>query len=151
MRFCSLNTCRWMRVQGSVVHPSIDRVIVFIACPLRLVPLPSTVPGLCQHILWLSQRHWLLRPSLTGLACGGHLLPESVGALSGGRARAVLLRSWKLCGVVYRAALFAGVLRDGVWITRPCVQPFPVPFWATPIIRVCSSFSTALLECAART
>jgi hypothetical protein len=83
---------------------------VFIACLLRFVPLPSTVPGLRQHILWLSQRRWLLRPSHTGLACGGHLLPESVGALGGGRARAALLRSWKLFGVVCRAALFAGVL-----------------------------------------
>src|SRR5215470_6439672 len=147
MRFCSLNTCRWMRVQGSVFHPYIDRVIVFIACPLRLVPLPSTVPGLCQHILWLSQRHWLLRPSLTGLACGGHLLPASVGVLVGGRARAVLRRSWKLFGVVCRAALFAGVLRDAFCITSPCVQPFPVPFWAKPIIHVGLLFITTILEC----
>src|SRR5262245_47008324 len=106
MRFCSLNTCRWMRVQGSVFHPSIDRAIVFIAYPLRLGPLPSTVPGLCQHSLWLSPRRWLLRPSPTDLACGGHLLPGSLGALGGGRARAVLLCSWKLFGVVCRAALF---------------------------------------------
>ena len=127
MRFCSLNTCRWMRVQGSVFHPYIDRVIVFIACPLRLVPLPSTVPGLCQHILWLSQRRWLLRPSHTGLAYGGHLLPGSHGGLRGRRARAALLRSWKLFGVVCRAALFAGVLRDAFWITSLGVQPFSMP------------------------
>ena len=147
MRFCSLNTCRWMRVQGSVFHPYIDRVIVFIACPLRLGPLPSTVPGLRRHILWLSQRRWLLRPSHPGLACGGHLLPESVGALRGGRARAVLLRSWKLFGVVCRAALFAGVLRDAFWITSPCVQPFPMPFWAKPIIHVGLLFITTIPEC----
>lgn len=147
MRFCSLNTCRWMRVQGSVFHPYIDRAIVFIAYPLRLGPLPSTVPGLRQHILWLSQRRWLLRPSHTGLACGGHLLPESVGGLGGGRARAALLRSWKLFGVVCRAALFAGVLWDAVWITSQGVQPFPMPFWAKPITHVGLLFITTILEC----
>jgi hypothetical protein len=144
MRFCSLNTCRWMRVQGSVFPPYIDRAIVFIAYPLRLVPLPSTVPGLRQHILWLSQRRWLLRPSHTGLACGGHLLPESVGALGCGRARAALLRSWKLFGVMLRAALFAGVLRDALGIMRQYVQPFPMPFWAKPIIHVGLLFITTI-------
>src|SRR5919109_1007439 len=147
MRFCSLNTCRWMRVQGSVFHPSIDRVIVFIACLLRLGPLPSTVPGLRQHIPWLSQRRWLLRPSHPGLACGGHLLPGSLGGLGGGRARAALLRSWKLCGVVLRAALFAGVLRDALWITSQGVQPFPTPLWAKPIIHVGLLFITTIREC----
>jgi hypothetical protein len=126
--FCSLNTCRWMRVQGSMLHPYIDRVIVFIAYPLRLVPVPSTVPGLRQPILWLSQRPWLLRPSHAGLTCGGHLLPGSIGGLGCGRAREALLRSWKLFGVVCRVALFAGVLRDALWITGLRVQPFPMPF-----------------------
>jgi len=144
MRFCSFNTCRWMCVQGSVFHPSIDRVTVLIAYPLRLGPLPSTVPGLRQHILWLSQRRWLLRPSHTGLACGGHLLPESVGALGGGRARAALLRSWKLFGVVCRAALCAGVLWDALWITSLGVQPFPMPVWAKPIIHVGLWFITTI-------
>src|SRR5215468_10765801 len=147
MRFCSLNTCRWMRVQGSVFHPYIDRAIVFIAYPLRLGPLPSTVPGLRQHILWLFQRRWLLRPSLTGLACGGHLLPESVGGLGGGRARAALRRSWKLCGVVCRAARFAGVLRDAVWSTSQGGQPFPMPCWAKPIPHVGWLFITTIREC----
>src|SRR5215472_13211350 len=144
MRFCSLNTCRWIRVQGSVFHPYIDRGIVFIACLLRFVPLPSTVPGLRQHILWLSQRRWLLRPSHTGLACGGHLLPGSVGGLGGGRARQALLRSWKLFGVVFRVALFAGVLRDALWITGLRVQPFPRPFWAKPIIHIGLLFITTI-------
>src|SRR5215831_18244964 len=147
MRFCSLNTCRWIRVQGSVFHPYIDRGIVFIACLLRFVPLPSTVPGLRQHILWLSQRRWLLRPSHTGLACGGHLLPGSVGGLGGGRARPALLRSWKLFGVVCRVALFAGVLRDALWITGLRVQPFPMPFWAKPIIHVGLLFITTIPSC----
>src|SRR5262249_17399522 len=57
----------------------------------------------------------------------GHLLPESVGGLGGGRARAALRRSWKLCGVVWRAALFAGILWDAVWITSLSVQPFSMP------------------------
>ena len=147
MRFCSLNTCRWIRVQGSVFHLYIDRVIVFIACPLRLVPLPSTLPGLRQHIPWLSQRRWLLRPSHSCLACGGHLLPGSVGGLGGGRARAALLRSWRLFVVVLRAALFAGVLRDATWIMSQCVQPFPMPFWAKPIIHVGLLFITTILAC----
>jgi hypothetical protein len=120
---------------------------VFIAFSLRLGPLPSTVPGLRQHILWLSLRRWLLRPSPTGLACGGHLLPESVGGLGGGRARAALLRSWKLFDVVCRAALFAGVLWDALWITSPCVQPFPMPFWAKPITHVGLLFITTIPEC----
>src|SRR5262249_25418439 len=144
MRFCSLNTCRWIRVQGSVFHPYIDRVIVFIACPLRLMPLPSTVPGLRQHIPWLSQGPWLLRPSLSCLAYGAHLLPWSVGMLGRGRAREELLRSWRLFGVVCRVVLFAGVLRDATWIMSQCVQPFPMPFWAKPIIHVGLLFITTI-------
>jgi hypothetical protein len=100
-----------------------------------------------QHILWLSQRRWLLRPSHAGLACGGPLLPGSVGGLGCGRARQALLRSWKLFGVVCRVALFAGVLRDVVWITGLRVQPFPMPFWAKPITHVGLLFITTIPEC----
>jgi len=138
LKHLPLDACPGERV------PSIDRVIVFIACPLRFMPLPSTVPGLRQHILWLSPRRWLLRPSHTGLACGGHLLPGSVGGLGGGRARQALLRSWKLFGVVCRVVLFAGVLRDALWITGLRVQPFPMPFWAKPIIHVGLLFITTI-------
>src|SRR5437016_4297342 len=88
-----------------VAHLYIDGLIVFIACLLRLVPLPSTVPGLRQHIPWLSQGPWLLRPSHTYLACGGRLLPGSVGRLGSGRTRQALRSSVKLCGVVWRVAL----------------------------------------------
>jgi len=121
-------------VCSSIHH--IDRVIVFIACPLRLVPLPSTLPGLRQHIPWLSQGPWLLRPSPACLACGGHLLLGSVGRLRCGRARQELHRAWRLFVVVRRVALFAGVLWDATWIMSQCVQPFPRPFWAKPIIHV---------------
>jgi hypothetical protein len=111
------------------------------------MPLPSTVPGLRQHIPWLSQGPWLLRPSLSCLVYGGHLLPGSVGMLGGGRAREELLRSWRLFGVVCRVALFAGVLRDATWIMSQCVQPFPMPFWAKPIIHVGLLFITTIPEC----
>jgi hypothetical protein len=37
-RFCGFNTCRWLRVQGMVCHPSIGRGTGFIACPRRLGP-----------------------------------------------------------------------------------------------------------------
>jgi hypothetical protein len=62
----------------------------------------------------------------------------------GGRARQALLRSWKLFGVVCRVALFAGVLRDALWITGLRVQPFPMPFWAKPIIHVGLLFITTI-------
>jgi hypothetical protein len=124
--------------------PSIDRVIVFIACLLRLMPLPSTLPGLRQHIPWLSQGPWLLRPSPSCLACGGHLLPGSVGMLGCGRAREELRRSWRLFVVVLRVARFAGVLREATWIMGQCVQPFPMPFWAKPIIHVGLLFITTI-------
>ena len=92
---------------------------MFIACPLRLVPLPSTLPGLCQHISWLSHERWLLRPSLSSPACGGPLL------LSGeGRASEELLRFWVPFAVARRVSLFAGILVGCLWITRRSVQPF---------------------------
>jgi hypothetical protein len=147
MRFCRVNTCRGIRAQGRGFQPDIDRGIVSIACLLRFVPLPSTVPGLRQPILWLSQRRWLLRPSPTGLACGGHLLPGSVGGLGGGRARQAGRRSWKLFGVVCRVALCAGVLRDALWITGLRVQPCPRPLWAKPIIHGGLLFITTIPSC----
>src|SRR5215831_7845325 len=136
-----------MRVQGSVFHPYIDRGIVFIACPLRLGPLPSTVPGLRQHIPWLSQRRWLLRPSHACLACGGHLLPGSLGGLGCRRARQALLRSWKLFDVVCRVALFAGVLWNASGSRVHVFSLSPCPFWAKPITHVGLLFITTILEC----
>ena len=92
---------------------------MFIACPFLLVPLPSTLPGLCQHISWLSHERWLLRPSLSSPACGGPLL------LSGeGRASEELLRFWVPFAVARRVSLFAGILVGCLWITRRSVQPF---------------------------
>jgi hypothetical protein len=147
MRFCRFNTCRWMRGQGSVFPPSIDRGSVFIACPRRLGPFPSTGPGLRQPLPWLSQRRGLLRPSHPGLAGGGRLRPGSLGGLRGGRARAALRRAWKLCGVGGRAARFAGVLRDATWSMRQGGRPFPAPLWAKPIIHGGLLCITTIREC----
>ena len=92
---------------------------MFIACPLLLVPLPSTLPGLCQHISWLSHERWLLRPSLSSPACGWHLLPSGEG-----RASEELLRSWVPFAVARRVSLFAGIRAGCLWIRRRSVQPF---------------------------
>src|SRR5215470_11952264 len=70
-----------------------------------------------------------------------------LGGLRCGRARAALLRSWKLFVVVLRAALFAGVLRDATWIMSQYVQPFPMPFWAKPVSHVGLLFITTIPEC----
>ena len=64
--------------------------------------------------------------------------------LGGGRAREELLRSWRLLSVVFRVALFAEVLRDATWIMSQYVQPFPMPFWAKPIIHVGLLFITTI-------
>src|SRR6266508_5028810 len=75
MRFCSLKTFRWRCFQGSVSHLSIGATAaVVIASPLLLPPLPSTSPGLCLPIPWLSHGPLLLSPSLSAHASGGHLL-----------------------------------------------------------------------------
>jgi hypothetical protein len=49
--------------------------------------------------------------------------------------------------VVLRAALFAGVLRDATWLMSQYVQPFPMPFWAKPIIHVGLLFITTIPSC----
>jgi len=49
--------------------------------------------------------------------------------------------------VVLRAALFGGVLRDATWIMSQYVQPFPMPFWAKPIIHVGLLFITTIPSC----
>src|SRR4029453_16720229 len=75
MRFCSLKTFRWICFQGSVSHLSIGApATVVIASPLLLAPLPSTSPGLCLPIPWLSHGPLLLSPSFSAFASGGHLL-----------------------------------------------------------------------------
>src|SRR5258708_23537373 len=106
MRFCSLKTLRWICFQESVSHLSIGIVPpVVIASPLLLTPLPSTSPGLCLPIPWLSHGPLLLRQSLSSFASGGHLLRSPRRPR---RAREELLRSGRSFVVEVRVSLFAG-------------------------------------------
>jgi len=65
------------------------------------------LPGPRQRIPRLSRGRWLLGPSLSSSASGGHLLPDP---RSSRRAGEELLRSWGSFGVEVRVSLFAGVL-----------------------------------------
>ena len=51
------------------LHPYVV-VNSLMTCPLQLTTLPSQLLCLRRHILWFSQKRWLLRPSRLPNPCG---------------------------------------------------------------------------------